>query len=38
MKDVVEESSVWHKLTCINPPTEILANIQALLVDFFWDN
>ncbi|KAK3516368.1 hypothetical protein QTP70_009929 [Hemibagrus guttatus] len=31
-------SSLCHKLACMDPPPNLLANIQALLVDFFWDN
>ncbi|KAK3534854.1 hypothetical protein QTP86_028560 [Hemibagrus guttatus] len=30
-------SSLWHKLACVDPPPNLLASIQALLVDFFWD-
>ncbi|MCJ8738865.1 hypothetical protein PDJAM_G00040720 [Pangasius djambal] len=30
-------SSLWHKLACVDPLPNLLANIQALLVDFFWD-
>ncbi|KAK3566812.1 hypothetical protein QTP86_004494 [Hemibagrus guttatus] len=30
-------SSLWHKLACIDPPPNLLANIQAQLVDYFWD-
>lgn len=30
-------SSLWHKLACIDPPSKLLAEIQAILVDFFWD-
>ncbi|KAK3548697.1 hypothetical protein QTP70_016989, partial [Hemibagrus guttatus] len=30
-------SSLWHKLACVDPPQNLLASIQALLVDFFWD-
>ncbi|MCJ8750197.1 hypothetical protein PDJAM_G00259840 [Pangasius djambal] len=30
-------SSLWHKLACVDPPPNLLANIQALLVDDFWD-
>ncbi|KAK3570108.1 hypothetical protein QTP86_011293, partial [Hemibagrus guttatus] len=30
-------SSLWHKLACIDPPPNLLANIQAQFVDFFWD-
>ncbi|KAK3542537.1 hypothetical protein QTP86_028678, partial [Hemibagrus guttatus] len=30
-------SSLWHKLACVDPPPNLLANIQGQLVDFFWD-
>ncbi|KAI4899661.1 hypothetical protein NFI96_033222 [Prochilodus magdalenae] len=30
-------SSLWHKLACVDPPPNLLADIQAMLVDFFWD-
>lgn len=30
-------SSLWHKLACIDPPVKMMTEIQALLVDFFWD-
>ena len=30
-------SSLWHKLACVDPPPNLLANLQAMLVDFFWD-
>lgn len=30
-------SSLWHKLTCLDPPLCLLAEIQAILVNFFWD-
>lgn len=30
-------SSLWHRLTCIDPPSYLLAKIQSMLVDFFWD-
>ncbi|KAK3557706.1 hypothetical protein QTP70_034952 [Hemibagrus guttatus] len=30
-------SSLWHKLACVDSPPNLLASIQALLVDFFWD-
>ncbi|KAK3530052.1 hypothetical protein QTP86_010789 [Hemibagrus guttatus] len=30
-------SSLWHKLACVDPPPNLLVNIQAQLVDFFWD-
>ncbi|KAK3574674.1 hypothetical protein QTP86_011585 [Hemibagrus guttatus] len=29
-------SSLWDKLACVDPPPNLLANIQAQLVDFFW--
>ncbi|KAK3571382.1 hypothetical protein QTP86_010419 [Hemibagrus guttatus] len=30
-------SSLWHKLACVDPPPNLLAHIQAQLVDVFWD-
>lgn len=30
-------SSLWHRLACADPPSNLLARIQAVLVDFFWD-
>ncbi|KAK3541356.1 hypothetical protein QTP86_023072 [Hemibagrus guttatus] len=30
-------SSLWRKLACVDPPPNLLANIQAQLVDFFLD-
>ncbi len=30
-------SMLWHQLLCIDPPTQLLAKVQAILVDFFWD-
>ncbi|KAK3508573.1 hypothetical protein QTP70_032908, partial [Hemibagrus guttatus] len=30
-------SSLWNKLACVDAPSNLLANIQAQLVDFFWD-
>ena len=30
-------SSLWHKLSCVDPPAGLLAQIQRHLVDFFWD-
>jgi len=30
-------SSLWHRLACIDPPAGLLAKIQSLLVDFFWE-
>lgn len=31
-------STLWHWLTCIDPPALLLKKIQAILVNFFWDN
>ncbi len=31
-------STLWHKLACVDPLNELLANIQRELVNFFWDN
>ncbi|KAI7804071.1 pol-like protein [Triplophysa rosa] len=30
-------SSLWHKFACVDPPLQLVAKIQAILVDFFWD-
>lgn len=30
-------SSLWHRVACIDPPSNLLVKIQAILVDFFWD-
>ena len=30
-------SGLWHRLACVDPPPGLLANIQAKMVDFFWD-
>ncbi|KAK3574580.1 hypothetical protein QTP86_010339 [Hemibagrus guttatus] len=30
--------SLWHKLACVDLLPNLLASIQALLVDFFWDS
>lgn len=30
-------STMWHKLSCVEPPTGLLARSQRILVDFFWD-
>ena len=30
-------SVLWHKLSCVDPPVGLLARLQAILVDFFWD-
>ncbi len=31
-------SSLWHRLACADPPVLLLDQMQAILVDFFWDN
>lgn len=30
-------SMLWHRLSCVYPPVQLLTKIQAVLVDFFWD-
>lgn len=30
-------SMLWHRLTVIDPPKELLQNLQKVFVDFFWD-
>lgn len=30
-------SLLWHRLACTDPPAKLLAEIQAIFVDFFWD-
>jgi len=30
-------SMLWHRLTCIDPPVGLLAKLQAIIVDFFWN-
>lgn len=30
-------SSLWQKLTCVDPPIYLLTKIQSVLVNFFWD-
>ncbi|KAJ4946628.1 hypothetical protein JOQ06_024291, partial [Pogonophryne albipinna] len=30
-------SQLWHRLTCVDPPSGLLAQIQKKLVDFFWE-
>jgi len=29
-------SMFWHRLACIEPPSGLLAKLQAVIVDFFW--
>lgn len=29
--------NVWRELYCVEPPSELLWRLQAILVDFFWD-
>ncbi len=31
-------SMLWHCLMCVDPPPQLLAKIQAVLVNFFWDH
>lgn len=30
-------STLWHRLSCIDPPIGVVSKIQSCLVDFFWD-
>ncbi|KAL2076888.1 hypothetical protein ACEWY4_027518 [Coilia grayii] len=30
-------SMLWHKFVCLDPPPRLITQIQALLIDFFWD-
>lgn len=30
-------SILWHRLSVVDPPPDLLSKIQVLLVDFFWD-
>ncbi len=36
-KNNLVASLLWHRLACIDPPAKLLAEIQAVFVDFFWD-
>ena len=29
-------STLWHRLACVDPPPSLLAEVQRVLVDFFW--
>lgn len=29
-------STLWHRLDCTEPPSGLLAKLQALIVDFLW--
>ncbi len=29
-------STLWHKVTVLEPPSELICNIQRMIVDFFW--
>ncbi len=31
-------STLWHWLTCIDPPLLLIKKVQSILVNFFWDN
>lgn len=30
-------SALWHRLACVDPPSGLLAKVQSVLVEFFWD-
>ena len=30
-------STLWHRLACMEPPIGLLGQLQAIIVDFFWD-
>ncbi|KAI3360881.1 hypothetical protein L3Q82_012889, partial [Scortum barcoo] len=30
-------SSLWHRLAVVDPPSNLLSRVQAILVNFFWD-
>lgn len=30
-------STLWHKLSCMDPPAGLLPKLQSILVNFFWD-
>lgn len=30
-------SALWYRLACVDPPSSLLADVQRVLVDFFWD-
>lgn len=30
-------SSLWHRMSCIDPPAYLLGKIQSVLLDIFWD-
>uniref|UniRef100_A0AAQ4QQC8 Reverse transcriptase domain-containing protein n=1 Tax=Gasterosteus aculeatus aculeatus TaxID=481459 RepID=A0AAQ4QQC8_GASAC len=30
-------SHLWHRLTCLDPPSAFVAHIQRKMVDFFWE-
>lgn len=33
----LEASTLWHKLSCMDPPVGLLPKLQSILVNFFWD-
>lgn len=33
----VVTSALWHRLSCLEPRSGLLAKIQAIIVDLFWD-
>ncbi|KAF7647530.1 hypothetical protein LDENG_00171110 [Lucifuga dentata] len=28
---------LWHKLAFVDPPADLLKQLQSIMVDFFWD-
>ncbi len=30
-------STLWHRLSCVDPPVGLLSRLQTILVNFFWD-
>ena len=34
---LVIASALWHKLTVLNPPGQLIHNVQKALVSFFWN-
>jgi len=30
-------SSMWHRLSCVDPPPGLLSRLQVMFVNFFWD-
>ncbi|KAI4885370.1 hypothetical protein NFI96_008195 [Prochilodus magdalenae] len=36
MGQVLVLNNLWHKFTVLNPPGQLITDIQRMLVDFFW--